>query len=180
MLTCMVRAPRAISSRFTTTSSLLPHCSDPRNTKRPVRSRLLAAVSRRRVCSGDVNRTTTFDPAIATNSYNRMKRVLNHFSTTGRCSGPAHYDVSIRQAARAAFVTSSFKIFSTQTFPRCGATCYILPSRAMTQLFNGVHCVSLRGSLLNILQLFASFSQNPILLQWRTVLTTLAICRVMF
>ena len=41
-------------------------------------------------------------------------------------------------------------------------------------------CVSLGGSLLNILQLFASFSQNPKLLQWRTVLTTLAICRVMF
>ena len=65
--------------------------------------------------------------------------VLNHFSTTGRCSGPAHYDVSIRQAARAAFVRSSFKIFLTQTFPRCGATCYILPSRAMTQLFHGVN-----------------------------------------
>ena len=63
---------------------------------------------------------------------------FNHFSTTGRCSGPAHYDVSIRQAARAAFVTSSFK---TQTFPPCGATCYILPSRAMTQLFNGVNFV---------------------------------------
>ena len=29
----------------------------------------------------------------------------------------------------------------------------------------------------NILQLFASCSQNPKLLQWRTVLTTLAICR---
>ena len=41
-------------------------------------------------------------------------------------------------------------------------------------------CVSLSGSLLNILQLFASFSENPKLLQWRTVLTTLAICRVMF
>ena len=40
--------------------------------------------------------------------------------------------------------------------------------------------VSLSGSLFNILQLFASFSQNPKLLQWRTVLTTLAICRVMF
>ena len=66
---------------------------------------------------------------------------INHFSTTGRCSGPAHYDVSIRQAARAAFVTSSFKIFLTQTFPRCRATCFILPSRAMTQLFNGVNFV---------------------------------------
>ena len=29
----------------------------------------------------------------------------NHFSTTGRCSGPAHYDVSIRQAATTAIVT---------------------------------------------------------------------------
>ena len=38
-------------------------------------------------------------------------------------------------------------------------------------------CVSLS---VNILQLFASFSQNPKLLQWRTILTTLAICRVMF
>ena len=66
---------------------------------------------------------------------------VNHFGTTGRCSGPAHYDFSIRQAARAAFVTSSFKIFLTQTFPRCGATCFILPSRAMTHLFNGVNFV---------------------------------------
>ena len=33
-------------------------------------------------------------------------------------------------------------------------------------------CVSLSGSLFNILQLFASFRQNPMLLQWRTVLTT--------
>ena len=41
-------------------------------------------------------------------------------------------------------------------------------------------CVSLSRRLLNILQLFASFSQNPKLPQWRTVLTTLAICRVMF
>ena len=30
-------------------------------------------------------------------------------------------------------------------------------------------CLSLSGSLLNILQYFASFSQNPKLLQWRTV-----------
>ena len=67
--------------------------------------------------------------------------LFNHFSMTGRCSGPAHNDVSIWQAARAAFVTSSFKIFLTQTFPRCGATCYIVPSRAMTQLFNGVNFV---------------------------------------
>ena len=36
-------------------------------------------------------------------------------------------------------------------------------------------CVSLSGSLFNILQLFASLS-----LQWQTVLTTLGICRVMF
>ena len=66
---------------------------------------------------------------------------INHYRMTGCCSGPAHYDVSIRQAARAAFVASSFKIFLTQTFPRCGATCYILPSWAMTQLFNGVNFV---------------------------------------
>ena len=74
-------------------------------------------------------------------SLQRNHYIINHFSTTGRCSGPAHYDVSIWQAARAAFVTSSFKISLTQTFPRCGATCYILPSRAMTQLFNGVNFV---------------------------------------
>ena len=48
-----------------------------------------------------------------------------HMDPGGSYSGPAHYDVSIRQAAKAAFVTSSFKIFLTQTFPRCGATCYI-------------------------------------------------------
>ena len=109
--------------------------------------------------------------------------LLNHFSTTGRCSGPAHYDVSIRQAARATFVTSSFKIFLTQTFPRCGATCYNIyiafegddSAIQWCQL-----CLSLSGSLLNILQLFGSFSQNPKLIQWRTVLTTLAICPVMF
>ena len=41
-------------------------------------------------------------------------------------------------------------------------------------------CVSLSGSLFNILQLFASFSQNPKLLQWRTELPALAICHVMF
>ena len=61
---------------------------------------------------------------------------INHFSTTSRCSDPAHYDVSIRQAARAAFVTSSFKIFSIQTFPRCGATCCL-----RGRWFNGVNFV---------------------------------------
>ena len=70
-----------------------------------------------------------------------LSSCVKHFSTTGRCSGPAHDDVSIGQATRAAFVTSNFKIFITQTFPWCGATCYILPSRAMTQLFNGVNFV---------------------------------------
>ena len=60
---------------------------------------------------------------------------FNHFSMTGRCTGPPRYDVSIRQAGTAAIVTSSFKIFWTQTCPLCGATCYILPSR----LFNGVN-----------------------------------------
>ena len=70
--------------------------------------------------------------------YNTVLMSLLHFSTTGLYSGPAHYDVSIRQAAIEAFVKSSFKIFLTQTFPRRGATCYIFPSRAMSQLFNGV------------------------------------------
>ena len=77
--------------------------------------------------------------------------MFNHFSTKGSCSGPAHYDVSIRQA----FVTSSFKIFLTQTFPRCGATCYVLPSRAMTQLFNGVNFLYL------VFHVFASHSLSP-------------------
>ena len=36
---------------------------------------------------------------------------------------------------------SSFKIFFTQTFPLCGATCYMLPSRTMSQLFNDVNFV---------------------------------------
>ena len=49
--------------------------------------------------------------------------------------------LSIRPAAIAAIVTSSSKIFLTQTFPRRGATCYILRSRAMSQLFNGVNFV---------------------------------------
>ena len=43
---------------------------------------------------------------------------INHFSTIGR-----------------------YRIFLTQTFPQCGATCYILPSRAMSQLLNGVNFV---------------------------------------
>ena len=66
---------------------------------------------------------------------------INHFSITGRSSDPAHHDGSIRQAATAAFVTSSFKIVLTQTFPLCGATCYILSLRVMYQLFNGANFV---------------------------------------
>ena len=93
----------------------------------------------------------------------------------------AQRTMTIRQAARAAFITSSFKIFLTQTFPRCGATCYILPSRAMTQLFNGVNFVYRSVEVyLTFCSYLQSFSQNPKLLQWRMVLTTLAICRVMF
>ena len=106
---------------------------------------------------------------------------FNHFSTTGRCSGPACYDVSIRQAARVAFVTSSFKLFLTQTFPRCGAMCYILPSRAMTQLFNGVNFLY---RSVEVYLTFCSYLRVLVrirkLIQWRTVLTTLAISRVMF
>ena len=64
--------------------------------------------------------------------------------------------ISVRQAAVAAQRTMTFqygrplerhserqvlKSFLTQTFPLCGATCYILLSRAMTQLFNGVNFV---------------------------------------
>ena len=74
-------------------------------------------------------------------SQKQSNQQLNHFRTIGRYRGPAHYDVSIRQADIAAIVTSNFKIFLTQTFPRCGATCYILPWRAMSQRFNGVNFV---------------------------------------
>ena len=73
--------------------------------------------------------------------WNYSQCLFNHFSTIGRYNGTAHYILSIRQAAITAIVTSSFKIFLTQTFPRCGATCHILPSRAMSQLFNGVNFV---------------------------------------
>ena len=52
-------------------------------------------------------------------------------------------DACVRQACLPAIATSSFKIFLTQSFPRRGATCYILPSRAMSQLFNGVNSLSL-------------------------------------
>ena len=48
-----------------------------------------------------------------------------------------------------------------------------MPSR-ISKLFNEhcYFCISLSGSLLNILQLFASFSQDPKLLQRPTALTT--------
>ena len=81
-----------------------------------------------------------------------LKNKFTHFSTIGLYGGPAHYDVSVRQADIEAFVTSSFKIFLTQTFPRCGATCYILPSRAMSQLFNGVNFLSLSGTYCHYLR----------------------------
>ena len=61
-------------------------------------------------------------------------------------------------------------------------TCYILSSRAMNQLFSGVNFVYRSNSLSIISHFLASFSQNQKLLQWRsrTVLSTLAICHVMF
>ena len=68
-------------------------------------------------------------------------RLINHFSTTGRRTGPLRCDAWIRQTARPAIVTSSFKIFLIQTFQLCAATCYILPSRTMPQLFSGLNCV---------------------------------------
>ena len=64
---------------------------------------------------------------------------FNHFSTTGRNCGPPLRDACVRQACLPAIATSSFKIFLTQSFPRRGATCYILPWRAMSRLFNGVN-----------------------------------------
>ena len=105
---------------------------------------------------------------------------FNHYRTTGRCSGPAHYDVSIRQAARAAFVTSSFKIFTTNFSAMWSHVLYIAFEGDGSAIQWCQFCVSRCGSLFNILQLFASFSQNPMLLQWRTVLTTLVICCLMF
>ena len=74
-----------------------------------------------------------------------------------------------------------FRIFLTQTFPLYGATSYILPSRTMSQLFNGGNFVYRSVEVCcTSSHLFASFSQNTKLLQWRTVLTTLVICWVMF
>ena len=91
---------------------------------------------------------------------------LNHFSTTGRNCGTPLRDACVRQACLPAIATSSFKILLTQSFQRHGATCYILPWRAMSRLFNGVNfgrCLS------KFSDLFGSFSQNPILPQWRTM-----------
>ena len=68
---------------------------------------------------------------------------INHFSTTGRNCGTPLRDACVRQACLPAIATSSFKIFLTQSFPRRGATCCILPSRAMSQLFSGVNSLSL-------------------------------------
>ena len=69
----------------------------------------------------------------------------------------------------------------TQTFPLCGATRYILPSMVMTQLFNGVNfvyrSVEVYGTFSSYLRVLVKIRK---LLQWRTVLTTLAICRIMF
>ena len=59
---------------------------------------------------------------------------INHFSTTGRNCGMLLRDACVRQAVIAAIATSSLKIFLTQIFPRRGATCYILPWRAMSRL----------------------------------------------
>ena len=64
---------------------------------------------------------------------------INHFSTAGRNCGTPLRDACVRQACLPAIATSSFKIFLTQSFPRRGATCYILPWRAMSRLFNGVN-----------------------------------------
>ena len=65
--------------------------------------------------------------------------MFNHFSTTGRNCGMPLRDACVRQAVSAAIATSSFKIFLTLIFPRRGATCYILPWRAMSRIFNGVN-----------------------------------------
>ena len=79
---------------------------------------------------------------------------IKHFSMTGRCSGPPRCVTWIRQAARPAIVTSSFKIFLTQTFPLCGATCYIVLSRVKTQLLN---CVNFVYRSVEVYQTFCSY-----------------------
>ena len=57
--------------------------------------------------SGIVPRLYALDP-IRTGLPHRHDdtETINHFSTIGRISGPAHYDVSIRQAAIEAFLAS--------------------------------------------------------------------------
>ena len=69
----------------------------------------------------------------------KLENCGNHFSTTGRNCGTPLRDACVWQACLPAIATSSFKIFLTQSFPRRGATCYILPWRAMSRLFNGVN-----------------------------------------
>ena len=71
-------------------------------------------------------------------------RQIRLLTTSVRQAGvAAHRAVMLQyeQAARPAFVTLSFKIFLKQTCPLCEATCYTLPSRPMTRLFNGVNFV---------------------------------------
>ena len=86
-----------------------------------------------------------------------------HFSTTG----PERCDAWIRQTAKSAIVTSSFKSFLTQNFPLCGAIYVILSSRAMHTIQWCQFCLLLNRSLLIVSQLFESFSHYPQYLQWR-------------
>ena len=65
----------------------------------------------------------------------------------------------------------------TQTFPWCGATCSILPSRAISQLFNGVNFVY---RSVEVYWTFCSYLRVLVRIRnfyWRT---TLAIWHVMF
>ena len=73
-------------------------------------------------------------------NYLLVSITINHFSSTGRCTG--HRAVTLyfqniiitflfeqsRQARTPAIVTSSFKLVLTHTFTLCGVTCYILSS----------------------------------------------------
>ena len=82
---------------------------------------------------------------------------FNHFSTTGRNCGTPLRDACVRQACLPAIATSSFKIFLTQSFPRRGATCYILPWRAMSRLFNGVNIGYRSADVIEVFRLIWEF-----------------------
>ena len=91
---------------------------------------------------------------------------FNHFSTIGRNCGTTHYIPSIRPAAIAAIGNVKFlNLFNTNFSAMWSHVLYIAFEGDVSAIHWCQFCVSLSGSLLNILQLFASFSQNPKFLQ---------------